>query len=310
MTKAHHRQGSGSDRLQELRRFDSLKDPHTILSELRFNKISRATAIKRLESTDAYGLFSCGELLIQEAYDTPVTGDYLNKLLASTDYLRAAIQSRNIANNDRVDSTSARAMLQLENIPIHDLVIQRKLPEKNLAESVHQRTIEIAYSLLKDSWEYTEDRIKSVGVLGELSVLALDQRLAVRKIGSGIYFPCPSTFDQDYRNNHGSVLDRGWDMSVFGDVGFGMRLETKAQVKTRDNRPEGREIKPVQDGISLVFIDPDLRLEHDYNFVPGGIIEDLVLERDYPSDSREHIYASQRLDRREELLLTSLGFDR
>ena len=292
MTRSHHRQGSGSDRLKELRRFDSLKDPRTVLTELRYNKISRETAIRRLELTDAFGLFSCGELLVQEAYDKSDTGDPLNTLLTAADYFKAAINSRRLANNERTDFISSRAELQLIHIPIHDLVIQKKFPEADLAEKVHQKTIEIGHNLLIDSWDQYENRIETAGILGEISVLALDQRLSLRKIGCGIYFPCPSTFNQDYHNNHGTVLDGGWDVSVFSDVGNGMHREAKMQVKTRQNTYDGSRIRAVQDDISLIIIDPDLRLPNDYGSIHRGIIEDMVLERDWPEDSGQHIYAS------------------
>jgi hypothetical protein len=310
MSRAHHRQGSGRDRVQEIRNFDSERDSHQVLRELQKKRINTQVAIKRLELGGAYGLLSCGELLIQEAYDTPAGYDHFNTLMAAADYLQHAIRSRKMATRGQVDSVIARASNQWTNIPIHDLVIQKKFPESNLAESVHQRTIEIAHSLLVDSYlERGADRMQSVGTLGELSVLLLDQRLGVRKIGPEIYFPSPSTFKQDYRNNHGSVLDRGHDMNVYGDVGFGWKQISRVQVKTRDTKYDGSELRPVHDDISLICIDPDLRLNSDERFIPGRIIEDIVLEQNYPPDSKVHQDAAERLDARTELYLLSLGID-
>jgi hypothetical protein len=309
MSRAHHRQGSGRDRLKELREFESEKDSHIVLRELQNKKINTQTAIRRLELNGAYGLFSCGELLIQEAYDMPVGGDHLNSLLNASEYLKLAIRSRNIANSGRVDSLTARAGIQLANIPIHDLVIQGKFPEQNLAKVVHQNTLEIAHNLMTDSrHQYDNDRTYSVGALGEFSLLSLDQRLGL-KIGSEIYLTCPSTFKQDYRNTHGSVIDRGVDMNILGDVGSGMSLISQVQVKTKNTKSDGTQIRPVGEGISLVCIDTDLRFENEYGFIPAKIIEDLIIERDYPSNSNEHIQASERLDARTELFLTALGID-
>ena len=278
----------------------------SILNELEDKKISRQTAMKRLERSGIYGLFKCAELSVQEAYDSTDLNESLNYLLMATDLFTYAKGESIIFNKGSVESLSSRAEVQLAYIPVHTLLFYEEFPSESLAQKVHIKTINTAYNLLrqKDNWQ--RESIEATGTLGEFGVLALLQRLAIYEIGTEIYFPSPSTFDQDNHNHRGYTVNSSWDINVYGDVGHGMKRVNRIQVKTRDPQRDGTPVVPVQHGIQLVCIEPHLKLEEDCHSVTREIIEDLVREQDFPKDSQEYIDASKRLDERTELLLSRL----
>jgi hypothetical protein len=307
MDRFYNRGDSLADRQKELKSFSGEHAVRNIIIDLHNKNITRERAEKLLVATDATGLIKCGELCIQDAYDLGDTEESLNKLIRAAELFQKAIKQKHIFNSCS-ESVYSRAKMHFSHLQIHGSIIQEVFPDEKTSQKAHNSTIDISGALLDQANEWDQGRREIVGALGEFATLGLLERLALQ-IGTEIYFPLESTYDQDHSNSHGSTMSGAWDISIFSDVcnGNGMNREKCIQVKANSVPTNSIRNRIDREGISLLSIDPDLRLgNNDVNFIPGGIINDLVTERDCDPNLQASRDATKRLDDRTEKLLVTL----
>ncbi len=158
-----------------------------------------------------------------------------------------------------------------------------QLPQiPQVTEKAYDKTVTIGYKLTKAyfSGNYVSEDEKSSmsGMIGEIAVLALLQRFAIREIGSNTFSPILSMLREDRRNNHGSTINHGWDISVFTQLGRAKPiLNYRVQVKTFE---QDQSTKPKIDEarISRVVINPDLQVRPGDRYVACNIVNECFRE--------------------------------
>ena len=253
-----------------------------------------------LNRTTADGMIWAGEIAIEQAHKTR-NFEFLGE--AKNSFERAI--GRMAISTVSYDKM-AKVKIHQAHLPIHGLmVLHDELPPTELAKNVYQKTISIANLLLQKQCElralnpdYIDSNIK--GTLGELAVLSLLERIATKDIGSETWFPLIAHVGQDRKNRPGSTVNHGWDISVFSDINGIDEVENKLQVKCAHHMDIDRIN---EDGITLIEIDPDLRLLNTEGNIANIIIRECYQEIFIPNSS---LIISKNLDDRSELLLDKL----
>jgi hypothetical protein len=192
-------------------------------------------------------------------------------------------------------------------LPVHALMaLDGSLPTQAVSEKTYLQTVEAGYLASKEVVSSETDRYQKgrlSGLIGELSVLGLLQREAVR--GDGSWYPFPAHISQDKRNRHGSTSNHAWDVSVYYSENGQTLLGPKIQVKsTFDSFVEHQgNMTDCDRNIAMVCVDPDLRLDEYERWINTNIAKELHVELgDYSSS-----IISQRLESRKDLLYAKLA---
>jgi len=254
-------------------------------------------ARSHLNNSTAQGQFWAGEIALEKAHkynDLEFLSD------AQLSYDRAL---GTLAITCKSPELVAKAKFRHSHLPVDGIMIMDgALPPKFLAETVYRQTVQIANDLAERKKEMRrtqseKDTCNLKGVLGEMAVLSLLERVAIKEIGSDNWFPTLSLISQDRSNRHGSSVDRGWDISIFSDY-WGVKMPThKIQVKNSHHAHISSDRKK---DIILVEIDPDLRVNNTERKISEIIIRESFLELYYPRSTKA---ATPNLDIRKEKLL-------
>lgn len=193
-----------------------------------------------------------------------------------------------------------RAELLVNDIPLHNHLIENTLPSVSLIENKHKSRL-LAIPRTFEMWKKVRktnkntDIFSTKGILGELSVRMLLDRYAIQHIGEG-WVPLASTFSEDHGHLRGDGYREGWDISIYTDLREPVDLAHKLQVKSHLTTPND-EIETYTDDIDMIVVD-DLRSSlKTQATLPQNILGELLRE----SEGETHM--TRRLDSRTEALL-------
>ena len=215
------------------------------------------------------------------------------------------------ADYDACDVAGIEARTLQMQYPVYKkLLCLKQLPNQAEAETVYYNTIRYASNLSGlSSRFYESDDIKKyqriIGLIGEILILALMQRSAIRTATTSERFAIKSFISEDRCFKPGMVTNPGWDISdLVYDRSGGIYTKNKIQVKssaTAVYNSYSQRPKP-SSTIKLVRLDPDIKLWPDEHFVATNIIHTAEEELLYPGDQE----CSNRLDARTSLLYNIL----
>lgn len=294
---------------QEMKKISSVKEEcFELLEEYRWGQRDPYTTFLLLEEKRVVGAYFAGEFALELAGTVPPL-----EAAEWVDKAEHKLQPRNFNKKSRdlnvYSSFAARAAIRRAQLPLHRHVLTTQtLPPIDLVEETYMETLENA----KRVTEVLRAKVGSapelgrralVGVLGEVSVLLLGQRVA-QHIGTHEWFPLQSTLFED---NATRFLGpgNGWDVSFFTRLSAEdpIDLAYKVQVKTSEG---GYGEEKDQPGISRLNITPDLVVDEREkpNLLAAVIIEECYLEATTPEAAVERVVPS--LSKRTERLLDKI----
>lgn len=168
---------------------------------------------------------------------------------------------------------------------------KRMMPQRATVQGMYSKLLSRAVTTADTVRLNPHDRLASAievrGVLGEMAVLLLAQRYALREADSDVWLPLQSLFSEDSGGD--CVMDTdayAWDLNVLTPGGNGPETTYTLQIKSIDQgeTPKG----------------PTLYIASDLALQPGAIITACDLEAQSP-DQATHL--TQELDARTEKLL-------
>ncbi len=281
MSRVHHKAPSKPDRAKELRNFLGLNGQKAIASKFLSGEIRHNQAISLLSQTSSEGLLWAGEIALENAQLVRSKASILDNLQKAKLMLMRAEAIRLHTNKGRVDHVVARAQLQSLHLPVYGcLALEHSLPSQQVAEKTYPRTLQVGMALAKEyeqtsnnTPEELELRKDMSGTLGEIAVLTLLERFALN-IGSDSWYPFLAYFSEDRRNRHGSTIGRGWNISVFTDLDE-HQIDQCYRVQVKTILAHHAYSLPMSEGISLVAINPDLKINlSDRQQLSSQIIEE------------------------------------
>ncbi len=279
----HSRLFRKSDRYREKSAVHDSEDPRGISTQLNIHAINIKTAIRQLENTRPIGVLWAGELAIEQAYreaDLETAFDYLDYaqfMFKKADY------SQSFLFSGRTDVLRAKARKNIAILPAHKLALMGKLPPKEMAESIYQQTTLIGHDLvneyragLPENNGDTQQEFR--GEISEFATWLLLQRFAntPNGIGSESWYVFPARYLEDRRNLHGATLNRGWDLSVIANRDDKLMLDYKLQIRSALFQ-DGIK-RPNVDGISIVYLNPDIKFASDKTHVGSTVIEECFFD--------------------------------
>lgn len=245
-----------------------------------------------------------GEIALENAATTQEDNRRLALLQLAHKLFLRSVDRASIANNRKMDGALARANLRISQLPLHSiLILSSKLPKADLADKVLDKSLTIglnvANALFDTSVSIDHNRKTAmVGVLSEIAVYSLLVRQACQ-IGTESWFPFMSHFSEDRRNRRDSIVDKSWDISVFSDTSP-TEPSHKVQVKTTYRA----SLLPPDDGISLVIVNPDLKIPQEKSgLLSQKIILECFQERQEQSPSKQLV---ETLSARTDKLLSAI----
>jgi hypothetical protein len=204
-----------------------------------------------------------------------------------------------------IDATVATARARKLYLPVSGYhILENGLPPDRLARMVHRGTIDIGMALSErqisgeESAADTEEMSVQIARLGVLSLL---QRFAIQKPGSETWFPSIANITEDRRNAYLREANRGWDVGVYSKVVKDPltkpHLDFKVQLKTR-RQNDAAAARLLAEGVTLVCLDPDLRVDNAEPFIGTRILEECRAELFNPVQD-----ITDRLDERTDKLM-------
>jgi hypothetical protein len=269
----------------------------TVLRSYLSGKNDYKNTRSHLNNSTAQGQIWAGEIALERAHKYNDL-EFLSDAQLSFDRALGSL-----AVTGKSPELLARAKIRHSHLPVDGIMIMDgALPPKFLAETVYRQTVQIAHDLVLEKQEMRREQSEKdtcdiKGVLGELAVLSLLERVAIREIGSDNWFPELSLISQDRNNKHGSSVDRGWDINIFSDY-WGVKMPSH-KIQVKNSRHAHISVERRKD-IILVETDPDIRINSIEKNISENIIRESYLELFYPRSTK---VATPNLDIRKERLL-------
>jgi hypothetical protein len=277
--------------------------------------------MKQFEATTAEGKLWAGEVALEEAYKAGTTDKAAGLFSYAQNMFNKAYYDQRLVWPDRYDPISARARIQAANMPIHRFLFFNQLPPNDMVKDVYCEVVNVCYALAEEHRAKRpsvdiDSRHEISGAIGEYAILALSLRDYIVGDEQPKLFPQLAMYTEDRRNSHGSSINHGWDISEYIMTGSILSLGYRLQVKTSDyrrvkavpdengNLPNAQVYLPNESGISMVFIDPDLKLEYDRFHLSSVIIRECLIERIDPAHAAA---AVERLNQRTKQLRATIG---
>jgi len=234
-----------------------------------------------------YGLLVAGEIALEAAWDKR-DPNWLDTASEFYEGCKAVCDESSIG--DFLDQTTAD--IRIAHIPtLKWMFEEQKLPNEETATTMYEK-ITLAGKIALDQ---TIARLKDIsrddygdvsGKLGEISVLLLAQRYAIRSIGTDKWLPIQSTFSQDHGGNCLATSYRpSWDVSIITELDDSFDDPYyKLQVKRSNKRI------PEEDyGSVLVCVYPDLALREGEGDIAEVIINHCYYEQGTEITNKERI---------------------
>jgi hypothetical protein len=300
----------------------SSHDDRGIIWEYVHGTFDAKTAIRYLEVTTPQGILWAGEIALEQAYkikncDEGQTAkkneEAYQSLINAQKLFDRAYRLGQLASMFTMDQVMARARVQSALMPIHAIAIQEgTLPNAKAASKAYERTVEVGRVLVDEhqavrqaayrSPRARNELINISGFTGEMAAMLPIQRKGLQDIGPDSMFAVFSLLSKDNRNTGGSSVNHGWDVSVVDDYGGYEDPAYRVQAKT-SRRADRYPSRPDESGISLIHIDPDLRISKGESFIPYCVLEECYQELNGEGESSG---ATARLDERTENYLDKL----
>lgn len=308
-TRNHHLAPSSAEREKQAVAFGNNHNPHSIMIRYKAGQINAERARALLETSNSRGVLWAGELAVEAAYQAKTTDQKSALLSYAGEMFRKAYHAQSIATGGRVDDVSAGARLGLAELPIHSgLVLNGALPSFDVAKKAYTEMVKTGADLSAAYWPQRhsgdpEDLNNISRLVGKVVGSGLLGRFALYQIGPESWYPVSALMTEQHSNRHGSSVYHGWDLSVFADRGEAA-ISRDYRLKMRTTRPlDTTQDRPVESGIAVVNINPDLRLLDGETYLSFRIVDDLHSELVYP---RPGSTTSRMLDERQDLLLATL----
>jgi len=281
--------------------------PFPVLNGYLRSRLDPNVAQRHLESGGLQGLVWAGEIALEQAYKR----SDLPSLESAQAYFQKAIHLGHFVsgvNNHENRYLLAQSEVLLNHLPVAaGISLAHKLPQKPIAQKVYSKTVTIGHDLAAvlspvDRTTESSGLSRVAGLTSELAVLLLLERAAL-KIGPDSWFPLLSFISEDKRNGSGSLINHGWDINVFADnqSQSGLDVVYRTQIKSSDRTPNKHQFN--EEGISIVRLDPDLRISNNERHIGKLIIDEVYKEEIFRGNSQRITAA---LDYRTELLLNCL----
>ncbi len=224
-------------------------------------------------------------------------------------WLNKAERDLNLASEYDAGNVSVmEARTLLMQYPVYEkLLCLKRLPTQAEAETAYFNTIRHASNLCQLSRRFFESSgdIKKyqrvIGLIGEISILALMQRSAIRTGTTSERFAIKSFLSEDQCFQPGMITNPGWDIS---DLAYDRlaRIYTRNKVQVKSSAAADYNSyfhrPPPDPAIKLVHLDPDIKLWPDERVVATNIIHTAEEELLYRGDQD----CGKRLDARTVLL--------
>ena len=217
----------------------------TILERFKNGEIDPARAASKLDRT-SQGKLWAGEIALEQAFlDMDDPEKVIDHLTYAVERFSRVEEVAAYFATKTSRAVLARAAIQSALIPVYAwMTLCGQLPptKSQVTEKAHGDTITIGYQLTKaySSGKYVSEDEKPYmsGMISEVAILALLQRFAIREVGGNTFSPILSTLREDRRNNSGSTVNHGWDISVF------TQLEEANPIFSTKSRSKHQSIVP------------------------------------------------------------------
>lgn len=332
MSRSHSKKGSHTayyrpktptrqfDQIQDRRQI-YLRNPDEALMRFHYGELDKSTAVGLLERGGAGGYANrqAGRLCLEEALLASDGNEVTNWAARAEHNFKLAIEKSKLQPGGEDERFIAQ--LQLNQMP---LAIYKKffgtMPPTDLVKRVYEQSVQTSQAGLNDLIALTKNPTQLVrskhdanrfgntnlstltGALCETSILLLGQRFAIDKLGDGSWLSLLSLYSEDNANTDwvGKQVMAGWDVSIYADIGDGIKLTNRLQVRSK--RSTTPELPPIN-GVQYVYHE-DLALPSVKNGV-NWTISELIAEQ--TGSPEERAKATVNLDAREELLLEIIG---
>lgn len=286
----------------DVTRFNSLKIVQR--HQKGFSELSSTTKVLSKPARGSFGRHLVGELYLQKASQASPSEVSSWITLAEN-----AFRSSSNFTDPSLDNTiRLKSNLRLANLSTLSIFFKKQsLPSVSSIKTSHHESLIIA-SAFKDFLDHNEysrklDPLGIIGTLGEVAILSLLNRWAIRDIGCDTVFSCQSFFDEDYGSD--CVVGLGlpkWDINIYQS---GLESITqqkisrthKLQVKNSTRYNEDPNSYPE---IQTVHINEDLAIIPGESFIIGKIISGCLIELACPEDAGR---TTKELDQRTDQLL-------
>lgn len=259
----------------------------TIFNELSENATDfghfQRQRVQEFASRGIPGMASAGEACLALAYSNNNLDQRLELLSMAESYWRSTIDMQAAVGKSETHNT-IRSVIRLAYLPqYYSLFIGEMAPTMPTVEKTYIGLMAVAQSTdtarktlpARNMSPNAHRRFGDlVGMSSELAIIQLLLRQNIREIRDPNWIILPSNAFQDQVGTKAKKQTDVWDVSIYnGDNGF--TLAHKIQVKSSD-----RFGGSYDHDISVVRIDPDLRLDHERKATSWRISREIQIEYD------------------------------
>ncbi len=271
----------------------------------------QATAREAIELLPHEGLFSgllIGEIAVEEA--TKVDATFASGWLSFARKKLDKVAESSYIDDENDDTNVARALLRLTQLEALETIYSyHQMPSENQALDMYLSLGQLGVDLLdkRKVDENNQSRISSniKGVLGEMAVLLLIERYALKEIGADSFVALQSMLSED----HGGDCIRydispSWDINILTRLSLEEAIEKTYRLQIKNSKFYFPNTKRNDLFVTNVFLDPDLAVYENEQNISERIIRGCYIEM-HNLASLERL--SSELDKRNEQLLEIIG---
>lgn len=264
----------------------------------------------RLARRGSFGNLMAGELALEEAskigkQKNSLVSSFIDQALIS--YKRTTDTTAQELADTKL-SNQLRANFRLAQLGVFNQLFKTQcIPEASTINKMYRSLTKLGARTLQENPESFRDKTHGItevkGTLGELAVLALAQRHALREVDGQGWLPMQSLFSED---QGGDCLEdkesSSWDMTIFTQYDPKDPLQETYKIQTKSSLYSPRETGD----ITTVSIRPDLLLypEEGTHRVVSEILVGCMFEISKPDRAQR---VTRQLDKRTEQMLDVIG---
>ncbi len=267
------------------------------------NKIHLLEATNRLSHYGSNGQYIAAELCLVKAA-TSIPTQASSWLILAQKKLENAFDTNN--HNDNLKLKTYERLLQL-NI-LKTILIDHDLPSEKIVYDEYSKLVSISSyyldKLVNQSPYNDREKQSLVGKLGEIAVLALAQRWALREIGTKDWLPIQSFFHEDHGGNCLYVTNQpAWDITIYESKLDPLNpVQQTHKIQIKNSHPQIQE-RSNHNNIPTIYINDDLASYPNEPSVFRNILLSCNYELMYPTKAQR---LSRELNDRTEKLLNIL----
>ncbi len=267
------------------------------------NKAQLFESIDKLLDYGAYGEYIAGELCVMKAAD--------DLSMHASSWLKIARQhlGNSFNSSESNDILKLKTFERLSQLKILSIIFStHSLPTEEIVFKEYEKLVKIGgnYTRKLDNLSLYSDRDREImtGTLGEIAVLALSQRWAIKEIGTKDWLPIQSSFNEDHGGSCIEITSKpAWDITIYesrSDTSNPIQPIHKIQVK--NSPPQSYSRARNHHDIPTIYINKDLALSP---FKESSVFRNILLSCEYeltePNNKSHRL--SRELDYRTEKLL-------